>query len=275
MITAMADVPRRWDSLVFTTKAGVLHLRRAARNLREPVPLHGRGEPLSRILAEVRTPLYEGKEPEMELGKAQNLRLVATRLDGLRIPAGETFSFWRQVGRCTRRRGFVRGREIRQGCVVPSIGGGICSITNALYEAALTAGLEVVERHPHTRVIPGSAAERGMDATVSWNYLDLRMRAAFDWEISVRLTRNESVVTIRGEAPGVARRSPLTHLSVNSVGDCATCEQDGCFRHRDRPQMIRSRTAYWVDEVWPEFAAYVDEREEADLLFAPMDGARW
>jgi glycosyltransferase involved in cell wall biosynthesis len=261
--------------MVFASKVSVLRVRQTLRNLRDPVPFHFRGAAMPRTLAEIRAPLYEGREPEMELGKAQNLRRAAARLDGLRIPAGQTFSFWRQVGRCTRRRGFVRGREIRQGCVVPSVGGGICALTNGLYEAALSAGLDVVERHPHTRVLPGSSAERGMDATVAWNYLDLRLRAAFDWEIAVRLTRDELVVAIRAEAPVPKRLGQSKLVSLDLVGDCATCGQHGCFRHRDRPRLVRARTAYWVDEVWPEFAAYVGQRADGDLLLAPLDGERW
>lgn len=204
----------------------------------------------------------------MELGKAQNLRLVAARLDGLRVPAGATFSFWRQVGRCTARRGFVRGREIRQGCVVPSVGGGICAVTNGLYEAALAAGLEIVERHRHSRVLPGSAAERDRDATVAWNYLDLRLRAPFDWTVEAWLTRDEVVVALRAAAPA-ARSARCRLRPLDVVGDCATCEREGCFRHRDRPRVLRARTAYWVDERWPEFVAYVAEREADDPLLAP------
>ena len=271
----MSDTPGRLGSMVFASKVGGLRARRALRNLRDPVPLHLRGAAMSQTLAEVRAPLYEGREPEMELGKAQNLRRAAARLDGLRIPAGQTFSFWRQVGRCTRRRGFVRGREIRQGCIVPSVGGGICGLTNGVYEAALSAGLEIVERHPHTRVIQGSSAERGMDATVAWNYLDLRLRAGFEWEIAVRLTRDELVVAIRGEAPVPKRTAASSLIPLDVVGDCATCGQHGCFRHRDRPRLVRTRTAYWVDEVWPEFATYVGQRAEGDLLLAPLDGERW
>ena len=93
------------------------------------------------------------------------------------VPAGETFSFWKQVGRATRRRGFVAGRELREGCLVANIGGGLCQLSNALYEAALAAGFEIVERHAHSRRVPGSRAALQRDATVFWNYVDLRFRA--------------------------------------------------------------------------------------------------
>ncbi len=272
----MGRSPSRSNSAIFQGKVAVLRFRQALRNLALPTPRHGRRDSQFPVtLAEIRASLYEGREPEMELGKAQNLRLTAALLDGLRVPAGETFSFWRQVGRCHAGRGFVRGREIRQGCVIPSVGGGICGLTNGLYEAALKAGLEVVERHPHSRVVPGSAAERGMDATVAWNYLDLRLRADFDWEISARLTRDELFVAILGQTSAADAGVKEGRRPLQVVGDCATCGMEGCFRHRQRPRVVTARTVYWVDERWPEFEAYVGERGAEDLLLAPMDGARW
>ena len=93
------------------------------------------------------------------------------------MPAHAVFSFWKQVGRTNRLKGYVAGRELREGCLIPSIGGGLCQLSNALYDAALQAGFEIVERHAHSQVIPGSLAEAGANATVFWNYVDLRFRS--------------------------------------------------------------------------------------------------
>jgi hypothetical protein len=61
----------------------------------------------------------EATERRLELGKVHNLRLALRGLDGVVVPAGQIFSFWRQIGRATRRRGFAEGRELREGCVIP------------------------------------------------------------------------------------------------------------------------------------------------------------
>ena len=92
--------------------------------------------------------------------------MAVQAIDGVEVPAGEVFSFWRQIGRTTKARGFVNGRELREGCLIKSVGGGLCQLSNGLYEAALDAGLEIVERHAHSRVVPGSRAARERDATV-------------------------------------------------------------------------------------------------------------
>jgi hypothetical protein len=46
---------------------------------------------------------------------------------------------------------------------------------------------ELLERHAHSRRPPGSRAAEGSDATVAWNYVDLRFRARQAWRLEVRL----------------------------------------------------------------------------------------
>jgi hypothetical protein len=137
-------------------------------------------------------------------GKVENLRRAARRLHGLVVPAGATFSFWRQVGNPSFGRGYVLGREIREGCVVPTVAGGLCQLCNALYDAALRAGFTIMERHRHTQVIKGSLAEQDRDATVKWNYLDLRFRAAIAFRLDVKLTADQLIVSLLGETPAHA-----------------------------------------------------------------------
>ena len=67
----------------------------------------------------------------------------------------------------------MAGRELREGCIIPVVGGGLCQFECALTYAALSAGFEIIERHAHTQVIP-LTREVARDATVFWNYVDLR-----------------------------------------------------------------------------------------------------
>jgi len=226
-------VPSRVSVAILEAKMFLLRVRRTVSNLQNPMPELAKAAPLSAVLAELRSPLYQNSESTnsvdraLELGKVENLRRVARLLHLINVEPGQVFSFWRQVGKCTRRRGFQLGRQIQDGCVVPAIGGGICQFTNALYEAAKTCGMEVIERHPHTRIIPGSPAERDADATVAWNHIDLRIRHDKTWQLSVELTQTELIVRILGEAPSRelvqlvpgARRKVLDPL----LHGCATC----------------------------------------------------
>jgi len=236
----------------------------------------------SSVVGESHTKLWlDGRpeEHEYQLGKVQNLRRAAAALDGVVVPAGGVFSFWKQIGRASRRRGFVTGRMLQQGCLVPATGGGLCQLSNAIYEAALTAGCEIVERHAHSRVVAGSAAAAGRDATVAWNYVDLRLRPRASMQIEARLSRDELIIRFRGR-PGVAAPARVTQQQAPPAPEarsCATCGEVACFRHEHpSPPVATGRTAYLVDENWPEFQDYVAKRHRREDVFGrPINGARW
>jgi len=273
-------------ALLFRSKATVLQMRRAARefsiNEAKQAPCGDRliGHP---IIAESRTPLRTTDDDQETLfvsGKIQNLRVAIRKLNGVEVRAGDVFSFWKQLGRTSRRKGYVPGRELREGCLILTIGGGLCQLPNALYDAALQADLQIVERHAHSRVVPGSLAEIGRDATVFWNYVDLRFKSTHAFRIEAELTSDELIVRFRGEvgARSSLRRSTTPAVRHDNVNNCFTCEAQDCFRHIG-PTPSRSyagRTAYLVDEYWPEFDRYIAATKLAvDLLCIPVDGNRF
>jgi hypothetical protein len=163
------------------------------------------------------------------------------------------------------------------------MGGGLCQLSGAIYNAALEAGLEIVERHAHSHPGVGNLAAVGRDATVFWNYVDLRLRAPFPWRMEVELSSTRLTVRIRGtkkEVPSPPARTRGGRTSLTTApppGSCASCGVAACFRHLkpdtdDNP----GRTAWVVDEWWPEWASYLAQFESpADLLLRPLDGHRW
>src|SRR5690606_9425891 len=124
---------------------------------------------------------------------------------------------------------------------------------------------EIVERHAHSRVIAGSLAEQGLDATVFWNYIDLRFRPRVDMRIEVELDRDNLTVRFRGvkteigEAaqPAKPRRRVLHESEPNS---CATCGEGDCFRSLTPGEThAKRRTAFLVDEFSKEFDRHISE----------------
>ena len=269
-------VPTRLGNLVFETKAALLRLRRAGADLSLDSPKRHRRENAlagAPVLATIRSPLWTtrggAKDRALNAGKIQNLRAAIAGLDGIEVGAGEVLSFWRQVGKPLRRRGFVEGRELREGCMIATVGGGLCQLSNALHEAALDAGLEVVERHAHTRIVPGSRAEAGRDATVFWNYLDYRFRSPRPFRIEAKLTADELELTIRGEIAAASVAAPDL-LAGAMAHDCLTCGQTTCHRHNPDEVAAGTPTAWLVDGASPEFAALLSERAGAeDVLMLP------
>ncbi|MBK9757870.1 MAG: VanW family protein [Nannocystis sp.] len=272
--------PTRLGAIVHAAKVRVHQLARTLRDLGSELHPASPGDALrgGPLLAESRSRLWTAEDPRewpLEQGKVENLRIAARKLDGLELPAGATFSFWAQIGRPTRSQGFVAGREIREGCIVPAIAGGICQLSNALYEVALRAGLEIRERHPHSRTVPGSQAALGRDATVLWNYIDLRFRSDRPLRLEVLLDAEQLVVRLRGPAPR-HRHLPVLQDSIAAPKlehDCHTCGETVCFRHDDPGVAPAGRSAYLVDELWPEFDRHLARvRRRGDLLLLPLDG---
>jgi len=281
--------PRRSEDVAFFLKSRLFMLRQWWRDRGSPVMLQSRGSKNSDapIIAQVRGALWtQASTAEFPLtaGKVQNLRAACVRFHGLEIPAGEIFSFWKQLGRTTRAKGFTFGRELRSGCLVPNIGGGLCQLSGQLHEAALLCGLEVVERHAHSRLLPGVELPPERDATVFWNYVDLRFRGSFPWRLETHLSDTELVVTIRGMAMVNPNRPPQpghdTHLPVRASadGDCHTCGALSCFRHpvANRGHKAAGHTAFLLEAHWPEFQTWCKRHTQAeDCWFTPLNGHRW
>src|SRR5579859_6131643 len=88
-----SSVPSRASSALLQVKLAALRIRRWSRN-RSSLPGLDRQAPLPYVSAELRSMLYDTEcsdpaERALELGKIQNLRIVASRLDGLTAREGE------------------------------------------------------------------------------------------------------------------------------------------------------------------------------------------
>ena len=278
------------QAAIFRAKVSLLQLRRGFSNLTDAkIRRFSFSNNLSDkpIVAESKTPLWTESEPAEQFllaGKVQNLRLAVKRLNGLEISAGEVFSFWKCVGQASRLKGYVEGRELREGCIIPSIGGGLCQLSNALYDAALKANYEIIERHAHSQVIAGSLAEKGRDATVFWNYIDLRFKSQANFRIEARLGKDHLHIKFKSDA----RKNSFVQITKGATNgnqksellspkSCATCGVESCFRSlKTDAHLTFGHTAFLVDEFSPEFDEYLQKTREAkDFLFVPLDGKRF
>ncbi len=103
-----------------------------------------------------------------------NLHLAASRINGYVWMPGEIIDFNSIVGDRSEANGFRMAPVISAGELIDGPGGGTCQIAGTLFAASFFAGMEVIERHPHTR--PSGYIKMGLDATVVYPALNLRMR---------------------------------------------------------------------------------------------------
>ena len=278
--------PSRLSGAIFNAKVAVFRTRRGLINLTAGLePLQPGPKPADYVLlAEARSGLWtdeRSREHKHQRGKVENLRRATAAIGSGMLSPGQVFSFWRIVGKATRRRGYVDGRMIQEGCLVPAVGGGLCQLSNALYDVAQRAGCEILERHGHSKVVPGSASTHGRDATVAWNYVDLRFAHPTPLHIETRLTEGELIVRFSGPAgTGAVAPNGCGQPGTGPTREarsCDSCQQISCYRHEGvRPATASARRVWLVDEAWPEFQALWAERAGAsDVLGLPLDGGRW
>jgi vancomycin resistance protein YoaR len=148
-------------------------LPRVTRDFAEHVAI---GEPLSRFQT------WFSRRGDQET-RARNIDTAAARLDGVILLPKELFSFNAAVGPRTVDNGFSKGWEIFKGEMVEGIGGGTCQVASTFHAAAVFAGLDIIERLPHSR--PSAYITMGLDATVVYPIVDLKLRNPYDFPIVV------------------------------------------------------------------------------------------
>ncbi len=122
----------------------------------------------------VRLSAFQTTLPDPLPGEEYNVALAADRLAGTLVGAGRVFSMNQTLGPYTAGRGFRRGPVYVGESVSTTIGGGVCKIATTLYNVAILAGLEILERRAHGMPVP--YVPPGQDATVTYGVQDLRFR---------------------------------------------------------------------------------------------------
>ncbi|NPV30563.1 MAG: VanW family protein [Firmicutes bacterium] len=130
-----------------------------------------------------------------------NAKVSAEAIDGIIVYPGQTFSYWDTAGPFDSAHGYVYGYGVLNGKAVPALAGGVCVTSTALYRAALDAGLEIVERHPHG--VPLAWAKED-DAAVSFRVSpDGRLERGWDFRFRNNL-KDPVVILARSKGKNVA-----------------------------------------------------------------------
>ncbi|TYQ18093.1 UNVERIFIED_CONTAM: vancomycin resistance protein VanW [Acetivibrio alkalicellulosi] len=114
----------------------------------------------------------------MQHNKVNNLKIAIKKINGIVIYPGETFSYWKLIGKPTKGKGYLDGMILFYGKVKSGVGGGLCQLSNLIYWMTLHTPLSVVERYRHSYdVFPDSNRKLpfGSGATCSYNYIDLQI----------------------------------------------------------------------------------------------------
>ena len=120
-----------------------------------------------------------GVDLTTQLNKAKNIAIASSQIDGMIVLPGEVFSFWKTVGNCSRRRGYLTGRIITKNKLTVGVGGGLCNLGNWLNRMVLHSPMKIVEFHTHSDSLAPDEGEHiplSAGTSVSYNYVDYRFQ---------------------------------------------------------------------------------------------------
>lgn len=127
-----------------------------------------------------------------QYNKIINLKIAVSKLDKIVIHPGETFSYWKLIGKTTEKKGYVPGMVLFCGQYKMAVGGGLCQLSNLIFWMTLHTPLTITERYRHSYdVFPDSNRTQpfGSGATCVYPYRDLMItnNTNDDYELRVKV----------------------------------------------------------------------------------------
>lgn len=126
------------------------------------------------------TPIVDDNE-----NRINNIKITCKRISDTIVKSDEEFSFCDVVGQPSSDDGYKEAHAFVNGKLTNAIGGGNCQVSTTIYNAAKEIdGVEITERHEHDK--PVGYIEMGKDATVAYDYLDLKFENHNDFYLKLK-----------------------------------------------------------------------------------------
>ncbi len=107
-----------------------------------------------------------------------NVRLAASRINGVLVKPGEEFSFVNTIGDISAATGYKQAYVIKSGRTVLDDGGGVCQVSTTLFRAVLNSGLPITQRTAHAYRVHyyEEGYPPGIDATIFYPSVDFKFK---------------------------------------------------------------------------------------------------
>lgn len=164
--------------------------------------------------------------------KVFNLKLAAKTLNGLLIKPGETFSFWWLVRHADKNTPYKDGLMVANGKLTTVSGGGMCQMSNLLFWMFLHTPLTVTQRNGHEVKEfpePNSDEIKGVDATISEGWIDLKVQNNTDCTYQIAITFDDEKII--GQV--FADKQPQVRYRVVNGDIRYFRERDGIYEYAD------------------------------------------
>lgn len=137
---------------------------------------------------------YSTRYDPSNKNRSNNVEISTKKIDGTILMPGETFSYNQTVGERTISEGYKEAGAYAGGKVVQDVGGGICQTSSTLYNVALLANLEIVDRTNHQFLT--SYVSAGRDATVTWGGIDFKFKNTRSYPIKIEAKAKNGVCSM-------------------------------------------------------------------------------
>ena len=127
--------------------------------------------------------------------RKHNIKNALNSINKVEIMPNNTFSFNKTVGKRTETNGYRNAKIIINNEYVDGIGGGVCQVSSTLYNAALLAGLEIIEANKHSKQV--SYVKQGFDAMVNFGSSDLVFKNNTNEKLIIITNYNDSKIRLR------------------------------------------------------------------------------
>ena len=168
--------------------------------------------------------------------RCENLRLACEALNGVILEPGETLSYNLTLGMRTAEAGYQEAPAYSGDRLINTLGGGICQVSSTLFLASLYAELETVERTSHG--YPSTYMPVGLDATVSWDTPDLKIKNNSSLPVKLIAENREEYVMVW--IMGTETRDYYVRMGYSGSSDryarsyvCKYDRETGAFRSRE------------------------------------------
>lgn len=133
---------------------------------------------------------------DKDTNRVDNITLAMSKLNNTVVKAGQEFSFNNTIGPMGEAQGYKKALGFdTYGNKIQTFGGGLCQISSTLYNSALIAGLEITERHPHSRRV--YYVPKDKDATIYYGSLDFKFKNTTANDIKIVSTNDNNNVTVK------------------------------------------------------------------------------
>lgn len=212
---------------------------------------------------------------ESSRARDTNISKVVSRLNGMIIQPGATFSFNGTFGQRTAEKGFAEAGGIRDGILVQELGGGICQPNTTLYQAVLKADLQIVSRSPHSW--PSAYTQVGLDATVSWPGPDFKFTNNTNYPIAIVASFNKPRVVFsvygRQLEPGVSISLTMEHNGYVKeeppIEKLVSTLPAGTRNEIRKPRTGQKATSY---KIWKKDGVVIKKELVAVSTYKPIQG---